>query len=78
MNKTLSQLQKIFQIYFNDKKIKLKPSTTAKEIEKWDSLAQIGLILLIEKKYNLKFSIKDIEKLENIGGMVRLIEKKKK
>ena len=40
-----------------------------------DSLAQVGLILLIEKKYKLRFSIGEIEKLKNIGDMINLLEK---
>lgn len=76
MSMVLKNLENIFQTYFNNKKIKLKSSTTAKDIKNWDSLAQVGLILAIEKKYKMKFSLRDIEKLENIGGMVKLIEKK--
>jgi acyl carrier protein len=76
MKLILKNLESIFQNYFNDKKIKLKNYTNSKHIKNWDSLAQVGLILAIEKKYRLKFSIKEISQLKNVGEMVSLIEKK--
>jgi len=78
MNTIINILEKIFQNYFNNKKIKLNKKTNSKNIKNWDSLAQVGLILAIEKKFNLKFSLKEIEKLNNIGDMVNLILKKNK
>lgn len=73
-NKYLIDLNEIFSKYFN-RKISLKNSTSAKNIKGWDSLAQVGLVLMIEKKYKIKFSIKDIEKLKNIGDMINVLIK---
>jgi len=74
----LKELNKIFITYFNNKKIKLVEKTTAKDIKEWDSLAQVALIILIEKKFKLKFSVKEVENLKNIGDMVKLIGSKSK
>ena len=74
----LKELNKIFVSYFNDKKIKLDEKTTSKKIKEWDSLAQVSLIILIEKKFKVKFSVKEVNNLKNIGDMVKLLEKKKK
>ena len=71
----LVKLQKIFRQYFDDPELLLFETTSARDIEEWDSLAQVGLILSIEKEFNLRFSIEDIESLENIGGMEKLIER---
>lgn len=78
MNKILKSLEAIFQNYFNNKRIKLDNKTNSKNIKNWDSLAQVGLVLAIEKKFKLKFSLKEIEKLNNIGDMINLIIKKNK
>lgn len=72
-NKVLETLNSIFVDYFDDYSISLNPDTTAKDIEEWDSLAQVGLILSIEKKYEVRFKASEIEELENIGDMVKLI-----
>jgi acyl carrier protein len=77
-SKILAQITVLFQKYFNNKKIKIKLSTSAKNIKEWDSLAQVGLIILIEKKYNIKFSVNEVNNLSNIGEMIELIYKKKK
>jgi acyl carrier protein len=76
-NKILNDLNKIFRSYFNNDKINLVEKSTAKDVKGWDSLAQISLIVLIEKKFKMKFSVREISKLENVGGMVNLIKKNK-
>ena len=72
----LENLNDIFQNYFDDDDIQLNNATTAADIEDWDSLAQVGLVILIEKKFGLKFTSSEIEKLSNIGEMVDLINEK--
>jgi len=76
-SKYLKELNKIFVTYFNDKKILINEKTTAKDIKNWDSLAQVALIISIERKFKLKFSVKEVDNLKNIGDMVKLIQVKK-
>lgn len=76
MTQTLESLNEIFQNYFDDNEIQLKSSTSASDIEDWDSLAQVGLIILIEKKFGIRFSSPELEQLSNIGEMVNLIDEK--
>lgn len=68
------ELTDIFEAVFYER-IELTDSTCADDIEDWDSLAQITLIDSIEKKYSVKFVMKDIVNLKNVGEMVDLIEK---
>ena len=72
----LDRINKIFQIYFDEESLEVSAETTARDIEEWDSLAQIGLVLSMEKEFNLRFVPADIERLKNIGEMVELIETK--
>ena len=76
-SKYLKELNKIFAAYFNNKKILINEITTAKDIKNWDSLAQVALIISIERKFKLKFSVKEVDNLKNIGDMVKLIMVKK-
>ena len=76
MTQTLESLNEIFQNYFDDNEIQLKSSTSASDIDDWDSLAQVGLIILIEKKFGIRFSSPELEQLSNIGEMVNLIDEK--
>ena len=72
----LENLSEIFREFFDDGEIVLSNVTSAEDIEDWDSLAQVGLILSIEKTFSLKLSATEVGKLENVGEMVKLISGK--
>ena len=76
-SKYLKELNKICVSYFNNKKISINEKTTSKDIKNWDSLAQVALIISIERKFKIKFSVKEVGNLKNIGDMVKLIITKK-
>ena len=65
-------LTEIFQDVFDDE-IELTDATTADDIEDWDSLEQINLVVACEKKFNVKFDMKEIQALKNVGEMVDTI-----
>ena len=73
----LEILTELFIEYFDEDLIKLKRESTAEDIEDWDSLAQVGIILSIEKEFGLKLNSSEVGKLENVGAMVDLIFEKK-
>ncbi|MCQ2789278.1 MAG: acyl carrier protein [bacterium] len=50
--------------------------TVADDVEDWDSLSHIILISTIERKYNIKFNMKEIVNLQNVGELVNLILEK--
>ena len=72
----LSDLQEIFRDCFDDDNLVLQSSTSALDIEDWDSLMQITLLITIEKHFKLKFDPNEIQKLNNIGEMVSLIDRR--
>ena len=72
----LEQLVPIFRDVFDDDELLIFPSTSAKDIDGWDSLAQIRLIVSIEKFFQLRFSAAEIEELQNVGEMEDLIKNK--
>jgi len=67
------KLQLIFQDIFDDSAIYLQDSTTAADIEDWDSLMQINLIVAIEEEFQIKFKLSEVEKLRNVGEMIDAI-----
>jgi len=70
-----AQLTEIFQDIFDDDEIVLTDATTADDIEDWDSLEQINLLVAIEKQFKIKFQLADVSSLENVGAMVDLVAK---
>ena len=64
---------RIFRDVFDDETLVIEDSTNSSDIEDWDSLEHIALIVSMEKEFDLKFDIRDVNKLENVGEMVDLI-----
>jgi acyl carrier protein len=77
MNKAgvYTRLTEIFEDVFDDE-IKVTPELSAKDVDGWDSLTHIRLILTVEKKFKIKFSTSEIGKLENVGDLVALINER--
>ncbi len=72
-----SELTEIFHDLFDDDSIVVTPSLSAKDVDGWDSLTHIRLIITIEKAFKVKFSTSEIAKLEKVSDLVCLIETKK-
>ena len=68
------RLTGIFEDVFDDNLIQVTPQLTAKDVDGWDSLTHIRLILTVEKVFGIKFSTSEIGKLENVGDLVELIK----
>lgn len=69
-----ARLGEIFQDVFDEDSIEVTPQLAAKDVDGWDSLTHIRLILTIEKAFKTKFSTSEIGKLENVGDLVALIK----
>ena len=67
------KLNEIFQDVFDDESIIVDDSTTADDIVGWDSLTHINLLGTIEDEFDIKFDMKDVVHLGNVGEMVDLI-----
>lgn len=53
--------------------ILLKPELTAKDVEGWDSFKQIEILLATEERFGIKFSTREVDSLQSIGDLVRLV-----
>jgi acyl carrier protein len=77
-NELLSEIQTIFHDILDDDSIILKDETTAADVEGWDSLTHIQLIVAIEKHFKVKFTSKEILSWKNVGEMLDCMEQKVK
>jgi acyl carrier protein len=78
MTTIIENLLPIFQNVFDDEDLVITPFTTAQDVDGWDSLAHIRLIVTIEKHFGLRFSAAEISDVENVGQMAELILSKQK
>lgn len=67
------KLTEVFRDVFDDGSIVLSDDTTAADIEDWDSLTHITLLATVEEEFGMKFSMKAVQGMQNVGEMVDLI-----
>lgn len=70
------RLTSVFREVLDDETIVLSPETTAEDIEGWDSVKHIRLIVTIEAEFGVKFTIEEFTETANVGEFVSLIERK--
>jgi acyl carrier protein len=78
MNSTtlIQDLQPIFADVLDQPDLVLTSESSASNVEGWDSLAQINLLVAIEKRYKIRFSLGELQDLKNVGDMAELIRLK--
>lgn len=72
------KLTAVFQDVFDDENISISGNTTAADIEDWDSLTHIMLLSAVEDEFGIKFDMKAVQSLKNVGEMVDLIKEQLK
>ncbi|WP_462267060.1 acyl carrier protein [Mucilaginibacter sp.] len=72
----LKQVNDIFKDVLENDDIRLTTATTVADVEEWDSLNHIQLIVAIEKHFNIRFTSAEIYAWKNIGDMCAVIVQK--
>ena len=73
---TLERIQEIMADTFDLDDLAITRETTAEDVEEWDSLSHIRLVVAIERKFKIKFTNAEIESLGNVGELVDTVEAK--
>ena len=72
----VTRLTPIFRDVFNDNTLVVTDKLNAADVATWDSLSNINMIVAVEKTFDVKFSIKDVRNLKNVGELLELIKRK--
>jgi acyl carrier protein len=76
MTDYLNQLQDLFREVFEDDELVISRETTAADVEDWDSLNHVALVVNVEAAFDIKFTSLEVAKLGNVGEFLELIEAK--
>ena len=74
MRDTYKKLTKVFREVFDDDSIELTPETTANDMDDWDSIEHINLIAAVEDAFGMRFQMREVSGMKNVGEMVQIIE----
>lgn len=69
-NEIIFQLNEIFEDIIDEGPVSLKEKTKAKDVDGWDSLTNIQLVVAIEKHFKVRFTSEEISNWENVGEMI--------
>lgn len=75
-NIVVTRLTEVFRKVFNNESIVLSDELTANDVENWDSLSHMLLITEIENAFQIKFKLKELNKMRNVGDMINIITEK--
>ncbi|MBF0383945.1 MAG: acyl carrier protein [Magnetococcales bacterium] len=67
------RLNQIFQEVFDDDELQIFEEMTAKDVEEWDSVEHISLVIATEKEFGFRLNAAEVVQLENVGDMIDLL-----
>lgn len=71
-----TKLTGVFRDIFDDNNIQISDAMTVTDIDGWDSLTHVTLVVAVEKAFGVKFTTKEISTLANVGDLIGLIVRK--
>lgn len=78
MNDLIQRLNEVFRDVFGDDSISVTPSTTSDDIEDWDSIEHINLIGAVESEFGMRFKMREVSGMKNVGEMIDIIQERGK
>jgi acyl carrier protein len=73
---TYAKLTTIMRDVFEDDALEPRPDMTANEVDGWDSLSHLRLVMTVQKAFGVKFSASEIGRMKNVGDLANLIQVK--
>jgi acyl carrier protein len=73
---TIAKMLPVFHEVFDDDALVIAPATSAKDVEGWDSLSHIRLMVAMESVFDVRIKASEAAKLNNVGELADLIERK--
>lgn len=77
-NEITARLNEVFRDVFGDSSISVTSSTTSDDIEDWDSIEHINLIAAVEDEFGMRFKMREVSGMKNVGEMISIIAERGK
>lgn len=77
-NEIISRLNEVFRDVFGDDSISVNENTTSADIEDWDSIEHINLIGAVEHEFRMRFKMREVSGMKNVGEMIDIISERGK
>lgn len=72
-DKVMPRLTEVFRDIFDDSKLVINDSTTSNDIDEWDSIEHINLVGAVEEEFSMRFKMKEVSGMKNVGEMIDII-----
>ncbi len=69
----LQRLTRVFQEVFDDQSLLVRPDMTANDVERWDSLSHVDMIILVEEEFAIRIPTLEVMGLKNVGDLIQII-----
>ena len=73
---TLERVSQICRLVFDNPDLDISLETSARDVANWDSLNHVALIMELERSFDIKFALGDLQDLKNIASLIQLIDSK--
>jgi acyl carrier protein len=76
MDNLLTEVQEIFRSVFDSPDLEITPQSNAHNVDGWDSIVHISIVMALEKRYKVKFGLGQLQDLEDVGDLLNLLKSK--
>jgi acyl carrier protein len=75
-NEIMQRITEVFREVLGDENLEIRRDSAAGDVEEWDSLSHINIVLAVEAEFGVKFALGELEELMNVGNMADMVEGK--
>lgn len=75
-NEIVANLTQVFHKTFDNTELELSEDLTASDVDNWDSLTHMVLIGDVEKEFDIKFKLKELNKMNTVGNLIDIVARK--
>ena len=76
MENIINRLNAVFRHVFEDSSIQVTHEMTANDVQKWESLSHVAMIAAVEKEFGIKFKLRELIAMKNVGDLINRIASK--